>query len=158
MIPPKEPDDPDDPPEHDEVEVYTYKIQLTKTDKSTKALLSGAKFKLELYNEETRDWEQVGAEKTTGDDGVVFWDGLDEGTYRLTETDAPAGYIIDTRPVTVKLPADVGDTKTAAVSFTNGTVPHTGGSGTAVYTVAGLAILCCAAGVLLVSRKKKSGQ
>ena len=157
--PPIEADDPDDPPEHDEVEVYTYKIQLTKTDKSTKALLSGATFKLEmLTDEETDTWELVGEQKTTGEDGIVSWDGLDEGTYRLTETDAPAGYIIDTRPVTVKLPADAGDTKTAAVSFTNGTVPHTGGSGTAVYTVAGLAILCCAAGVLLVSRKKKSGQ
>lgn len=139
--------------------MYTYKIQLTKTDKSTKALLSGATFKLEmLTDEETDTWELVGEQKTTGEDGIVSWDGLDEGTYRLTETDAPAGYIIDTRPVTVKLPADAGDTKTAAVSFTNGTVPHTGGSGTAVYTVAGLAILCCAAGVLLVSRKKKSGQ
>lgn len=129
--PPKEPEDPDDPPEHDEVEVYTYKIQLTKTDKSTKALLSGATFKLEmLTDEETDTWELVGEQKTTGEDGIVSWDGLDEGTYRLTETDAPAGYIIDTRPVTVKLPADAGDTKTAAVSFTNGTVPHTGGSAT----------------------------
>lgn len=149
---------PGEPSEDDEVDVYTYKIQLTKVDKNdTSKKLPGAKFKLEKENADG-SWTQVGEEEVTDDDGILAWDGLKEGTYRLTETEAPDGYVQDTKPVTVNLPGNASTTsKIANVNFTNGGTPHTGGSGTVAYTAGGLTLLVCAAGVFVLSRKKSRG-
>lgn len=159
--PPKDPDDPDNPPESedDTVDVYTYKIQLNKTDKDTNAPLAEAKFKLEKKNDDNDGWTTVVEESATNEQGIVVWDGLKEGTYRLTETAAPAGYVKDSTPVEVALP-DKADTttKVANVTFTNGEAPHTGGSGTFGYTVGGLSLLGCAAVAYLISRKKKTNR
>ncbi len=156
--PDKDPEkDPDDPGEsgEDKVDVDTYKISLVKLDKddSTKEL-AGAKFKLEKQNEEGK-WVVFGTEQITNDDGVAAWDGLGEGSYRLTETEAPKNYIKVNKPLEVTLATDA-NTKTniANVTFTNGEAPHTGGSGTLIYTIVGLIILGGAAAVLIVSRRK----
>lgn len=153
--PPKDPDDPDDPPEseEDKVDVYTYKIQLNKTDKNTSEPLAEAKFKLEK-KDDGDNWTTVVEESATDEEGIVSWDGLKEGTYRLTETAAPTGYVKDSTPVEIMLPGDAGTTKVVNVAFTNGEAPHTGGSGTLAYTVVGLAILAVAGVGFVVSRKK----
>lgn len=157
--PPENPDDPDNPPESEEdtVDVYTYKIQLTKTDKDTNEALAGAAFKLEK-NEGNDSWTTIGSELTTDTNGIVAWDGLEEGTYRLTETNAPDGYVKDSTPVEITLPGNSdAQTKIANVSFTNGSAPHTGGSGTMIYTIVGLVILGGAAVIFVVSRRKSRG-
>lgn len=155
--PPIDPDDPpdDDESEEDEADVYTYKISLLKVDQDNNAVkLAGAEFKLEMQNEDG-EWDVVGENQLTNADGAAAWDGLKEGTYRLTEIKAPSGYIQSTTPMEVVLPGEADETTlTANAQFTNKQTPHTGGSGTLAYTVVGLAILAVAGVGFVVSRKK----
>lgn len=139
-----------DSSEEDEVYVYTYKIKLVKLDKNDdEKRLAGAEFKLETDDGSWTD------SKVTGADGIVEWDGLKEGSYSLTEVTAPDGYVKDATPVTIAIPDDAGDADfTATVRFMNGQAPSTGGSGTVLYTIAGLAILGGAAVLFVISRKK----
>jgi fimbrial isopeptide formation D2 family protein/LPXTG-motif cell wall-anchored protein len=69
---------------------FTYKVIINKVDKDKKPL-SGATFTLEKYNAATSDWDAIDQVET--EPGTVFtFKGLDDGKYRLTETNAPDGY------------------------------------------------------------------
>ncbi|MBO5976381.1 MAG: LPXTG cell wall anchor domain-containing protein, partial [Oscillospiraceae bacterium] len=53
--------------------------------------LTGAEFTLEKYNKATDSWIAIDQVETTA--GAVFtFEGLDDGNYRLTETETPDGY------------------------------------------------------------------
>ena len=52
--------------------------------------LEGASFKLERKNENL--WEPYGNEKTVNNNGIVIFEKLKEGEYRLIETKAPTNY------------------------------------------------------------------
>lgn len=151
------PEDPDPQPdpgesEEDEVGVYTCKISLLKLDKDdNEKKLSGAEFTLQIQNGE--NWDSIGT-VTTDANGIAEWDGLKAGAYRLTEIKAPDGYVMDNTPIAIDIPDDAGEDRIVNVTFTNGSTPSTGGSGTMIYTAIGLALLACAAGVFVVSRKK----
>lgn len=137
-----------------------YTIQLTKVDKENgTATLGGAEFALEKFNETTENWEAVeGSKRTTGNTGQAVWTGLEAGQYRLTETKAPDGYVKSDSVTEINLPENDPDHDgVVEVKFTNGKAPQTGGSGTMLYTAAGLTLLVCAAGVFVVSRKKSRG-
>jgi hypothetical protein len=84
---------------------YTYKLNLVKVDSSQQSTkLSGAKFTIQA----TKPDEGTGTvtqyvqadgtlgtdahEFTTGDDGSISVSGLDVGTYKVVETQAPEGY------------------------------------------------------------------
>lgn len=110
---------------------------------------------------------------TSGTDGYLTFPGLADGTYKLEEIKAPAGYNKIAAPITVSiitaLNADgtvgsvsVNDatydetTKTATVKVENQSgseLPSTGGMGTTILYIVG-GILVVMAGVLLVTRKK----
>ena len=55
-------------------------------------VLAGAKFKLE--QQIGNEWKIIKEEIITDDKGMITVSGLSNGNYRLTETDAPEGYII----------------------------------------------------------------
>ena len=56
-------------------------------------ILPGATFKLVKYNEETKKWDDVAdSTKTSGTDGLIKYEKLAPGKYRLVETAAPEGY------------------------------------------------------------------
>ena len=119
-------------------------------------------------------------EKTTGENGIITFNGLVDGFYKLLETQTPVGYnamftpiyfkitggavdltdedgqVIDAQPlVTLTKKSSGTDEDTFTVSNTPGVVlPSTGGTGTLIYTVAGIALIVLA-GVLLVSRRKR---
>lgn len=133
-----------------------YTVEVRKVDKDTGAPLAGAVFQLEKRVGEN-SWEQVGDLQKTGADGSVRWTGLGEGTFRVTEVSAPSGYLKVSKPQELTIPANAGDGGVVRVQFENGKAPQTGGGGTLAYTAAGLALLCCAAGVLTLSRKKNRG-
>ena len=162
------------------VKVYTSKIVIDKYETGSKTTkLPGAEFV--LYKEVTTDagsspmyykWNKTDkkvdwvADKaaatvvTTNDAGEATFGGLADGTYKLEETKAPAGYNPLTAPVEVEVAGSTTDTTKLSVTAevenkTGTTLPSTGGMGTTVFYVLG-AVLVMGAVVLLVTKKRMS--
>ena len=133
----------------DIVYVNTYAIDIFKYDQADKTGLVGAEFT--LTDAEGTVIDTV----TSGEDGHVVIGGLGAGTYTLTETKAPEGYVKSDTPLTIVIPDDADETFTVNVSFANSQIPHTGGTGTLMFTIGGAAIIATAGVLLLVSRKKR---
>ena len=135
--------------EKDIVYVNTYAVDIFKYDQADNTGLAGAEF--ELKNSEG----EVIATVTSGEGGHVVIDGLDAGTYTLTETKAPEGYVKSDTPLTIVIPDDADETFTVNVNFANSQIPHTGGTGTLMFTIGGIALMGTAGLLLVVSRKKR---
>ena len=133
----------------DIVYVNTYAIDIFKYDQADNTGLVGAEF--ELKNSEGVVISTV----TSGEDGYAVIDGLDAGTYTLTETEAPEGFVKSDTPLTIVIPDNADGNNVVSVSFANSQIPHTGGTGTLMFTIGGAAIIATAGVLLLVSRKKK---
>ena len=179
------------PKDPGEVTGYTGDITITKYDENGSEggnTLTGAKFSLkEQGSNEPIKFTQKTAEDGTAIPGQYIYDengtvtevevdssglvklsGLEEGTYVITETEAPEGYAINTSipavtisdkkivdgeqtDVTenVKVSADVTDTKLASL-------PFTGGMGTTLFTAFGVIIMVAAAGLYFANKKKSA--
>ena len=135
--------------EKDIVYVNTYAIDIFKYDQANNTGLAGAEF--ELKNSEGVVISTV----TSGQDGHVVIDGLDSGTYTLTETKAPDGYVKSDTPLTIIIPKDADGENVVSVSFANSQIPHTGGTGTLMFTIGGIALMGTAGLLLVISRKKR---
>ena len=157
----------------DKVIAFTYKVEVNKTD-GTNAL-DGATFTLEKNVNGT--WTAL--ELVEADNGSTFtFTGLDDGDYRLTETEAPQNYNKLTDPIefTVSAEHDVeeanpqltaltGDTftgnvttgilSTEIVNESGSKLPSTGGIGTYIFYILGT-ILVAGAFILIVSKKRMS--
>lgn len=162
----------------DTVTVFTYKVVINKVDQDKKPL-AGAKFKLEkkLVN---GSYKEVATVSTTAGSKFEF-KGLDDGEYRLTETETPAGYN-SIAPITFKVTAshetesdmpkltdlngekvsgeikfekdvNTGSLTTDVVNKKGSLLPNTGGIGTTLLYLAG-SILVVGAGILLVTKKR----
>lgn len=127
--------------------------------------------------------EEVSATGTVGDDGVLIFDGLAEGTYEIEEIIAPTGYNLLKDKITVVItctePTEVDakdNTATWAYTITGAvtqdettsedgrvhitvenkagaTLPETGGTGTTMFYIIG-GVLVLAAVVLLVTKRR----
>lgn len=189
----------------DEVIVFTYELDVTKTDNKAEneaTKLQGAEFVLyrEVENENSTDendktikeyvkvdgnrkvtgWttERVKASTLTSDaNGLFKIIGLDEGTYYLEETKAPAGYNLLTEPIKIVVTATIenkaltalkisvddknetnGDVTTGVVSTTvvnvpGSKLPETGGMGTTLFYVVGGALVAGAVVVMLLKKR-----
>lgn len=101
----------------DEVLVFTYELDTTKTDASTNAALKDAKFVLKnkdgkfakLDNDKKVsawvDTQNDATELISGTDGKFVVIGLDAGDYILVETEAPSGYNKIEGEIAVKITA-----------------------------------------------------
>ena len=162
----------------------TYKIPVfkyTKKNDGTYKGLPGAIFTLsknqnggnpiELVETETagtyrvaKKTEETGIKKitevTTPDDGEFTIQGLDAGTYYLTEIQQPDGYNKLSAPVEIVIKEDgtitIGDNTVEKVEVENKSgsiLPSTGGMGTTLFYIFG-AILVIGSGVVLITKKR----
>lgn len=185
---------------HDKVIVFTYGLDVTKVDsKDGNTKLKDAEFKLK--NSDNK-WATITDGKVTGwttteNDGSVLKSdvegnfkvtGLDDGTYTLVETKAPAGYNLPADGFSVTLKATTANDQTwdgtantaltdlaVKVDQTNGTgnvdtglgaitikntqgssLPSTGGMGTVLLYVAGIAVFVLAGATLVMALRRRN--
>lgn len=158
----------------DETTVYTYGMKISKVDEDTNAGLSGAEFTLSKDGQEIsfvgeNGVYHVAAAGETGNktvvvdgNGLLTLNGLDAGTYSLTETKAPDGYVklqnsveivISDSDMNGKVESDGqelsdGYMPVTVKNDTGFTLPVTGGMGTTLFNVAGIALV--GSGLLLI--------
>ncbi len=141
--------------EEDTVTVYTYQLEIFKYDQSTNEGLGGAKFQLYQKDENGDIIEGSVRELISGADGYIVVEGLDGGIYYLKETEAPEGYVCSEEELEVDISGKADAEQIVKVKFANSNIPHTGGTGTRMYTIGGAAIIAAAGILLVVSRRKK---
>ncbi len=140
-----------------------------KVDGISGSALSGAEFEL------TDAEGQVVATATSGEDGLMHFRELTEGTYTLTETKVPDGYMdnklsvtvtITQNPVTMEYGIFFGDRYPGVGSsedplclpnYTTPVLPSTGGAGTKLYTAGGALLIAAAACLLYIQNKRRRG-
>lgn len=186
---------------HDKVIVFTYGLDVTKVDsKNTETKLKDAEFKLKnsdgkwatITDGKVTGWtatENDGAVLKSDADGNFKVTGLDDGTYTLVETKAPAGYNLPADGFSVTLKAttvndqtwngtantaltglavkvddqtDVTgnvDTGLGAITIKNtqgSSLPSTGGMGTVLLYVAGVAVFALAGVTLVMALRRRN--
>ena len=170
----------------DEERVYTYGIEITKTgDGNTKLegakfTLNPVKGNLlkfvkdgSVYRPALSGEENVTTTLVSDANGLITIKGLDLGTYILTETKAPEGYELPADPTTTIELIDEADPSTGkpdgilnsdtdgtyegtVVNTKPGTLPRTGGIGTAVFTVCGILLMAGAVLLMVVVSRRKN--
>lgn len=166
----------------DKVIVFTYEVDINKVNKDNEPL-EGATFLLEKKNS-NGEWVKVAELEATksGTSYTSKFQRVDDGTYRLTETKAPAGYTpIAPKEFTISAEHDTDSdnpqlTKFGITGLTDSTIsntegtasadivntkgsslPSTGGMGTTVLYAAGAAIVLMAAfGIAFAVRRRNA--
>ena len=167
------------------VEGFTGSFILTKVDATGGNTLSGAKFSVSATENGdaltfVKDSDGVYTLSTLSDgtvtelevasDGTLKVQGLAEGTYYVTETQAPEGYSINSEAMEVEINPEYAETTRLSVSQAKdnvelsgesyyfkdsklSTLPFTGGMGTTIFTVLGVAIMAIAAALYFATKK-----
>ncbi|MBE5914067.1 MAG: LPXTG cell wall anchor domain-containing protein [Pseudobutyrivibrio ruminis] len=153
---------------------YTGDATLTKYDANQTNILSGAKFnvvtkKADGTVESTLKFERVetgvyklseandAVDEIEATNGTVQIIGLDEGTYYFHETVAPTGYSLNPSDTQVVIVANTEKNVSVAGVMTDTTLiqlPFTGGMGTTIFTVLGVAIMAMAAALYFATKRK----
>lgn len=155
------------------------RIKITKvdaTDENTK--LANVEFKLEKYDENNKTWSEV-LTRTTGngengsEKGILYFENLANGRYRLTETKAAEGYSLLKGPITIVINRPNGATidgrEYAENQITNNTIaitisnraqfdlPATGGYGRYIVILGGLALAGLGLLMYRLQKRRKGG-
>lgn len=180
----------------EETTTYVWKLNVHKyalNSTNNEVALSGAKFVLYRMDGDTKKYAKLTNNKIDGwvndkgnattletsGTGDILIEGLNEGTYYLEETEAPAGYNKLTEPIEVEITATTSVTsgsetvqyknssETSYTPATDATVkvlnsagtqlPSTGGIGTTLFYVIG-GVLMAVAAVLLVTKKRMNSK
>jgi len=117
--------------------------------------------------QEITDCVAASAASCTGADkdpaaGAFNLAGLDMGDYTLVEKSAPAGYVLDTTPHRFTLTSDRKDfaftTAFKNVQRAAVTLPLTGGTGSDLFTLGGLAVLLGAGVTAVVLHRRRAAK
>ena len=138
-----------------EVNVYTYGVQIKKVDSDGTTALDGAKFQIKNTDGVVLD------EQVSDTNGLVNFERLAPGTYKVVEIEAPANYQLLKDEITVELTKDNATTNGMyQITVTNSkfATPVTGGIGSIVFVVAGLSIMGLGAFLFFKSRKKNESK
>ena len=163
----------------DKVIVFTYEVDINKVNED-RAPLEGALFRLEKkVNNRWGLVDEIGATKN-GDSYTSKFQRVDDGTYRLTEIKAPAGYTpIAPKEFTINATHSDGDNpelimfqitgltndviaNTAGIASTDivntkgSSLPSTGGMGTVLLYVAGIAVFVLAGATLVMALRRRN--
>lgn len=168
----------------DTVIVFTYKLDVDKLDGNNKPL-DGAGFTLYKFDFTANNWVSVKVIKDVDADTKFEFNGLDDGKYKLVETEVPVGYnkaadieftvtadhvalsdaptlekiTVNNSVITVEMTENneyyTGVLSTDVVNESGTTLPETGGVGTTMFYVIG-AILMVGAAVVMITRKRMS--
>ena len=129
-------------------------LTVTKVDKTNPTIkLSGGIF--ELQNADgtlVKDINGNEVRGTTDSNGKITWANIPYGTYQLVEIQAPDGFNLLDEDIEVVIDADHTDVSKTIENVPVKELPATGGMGTTVFTLVGLAIMI---GSGFVYKKKK---
>ena len=126
------------------------------TDKNAKIefVYVGKDGDVSVYKKATADDTEKKVTNIVAENGKVIAKGLDDGEYAIVEEKAPKGYsVVPVANATIvngtnpTVTVDVSDTQLHEL-------PHTGGIGTTIFTIAGCLIMVTAAGLFFASRKR----
>lgn len=144
--------------------VYTFEIPVKKVDGNTNAVITESAAKFTLYTDADCTTVAMNGAETATTNGIAKFTGLKAGTYYLKETAAPTGYNLNSSVFTVVI-SDQGvvTVNGAAASEVTVedfplTVPETGGVGTIMFTIGGIALIACAGVLFLIVMRKKTSK
>ncbi|SHF34474.1 LPXTG-motif cell wall anchor domain-containing protein [Trichococcus flocculiformis] len=129
-------------------------LVILKVDKSDPTKnLAGAIFELRKADDSiVKDINGNEVRGTTDSDGLITWANIPYGTYKLVEIQAPDGFNLLDEDIEVVIDADHTDVSKTIENVPVKELPATGGMGTTVFTLVGLAIMI---GSGFVYKKKK---
>ncbi len=168
----------------DSANVYTYAMNVTKVDGETDAPLSGAQFTLSkdetevmfVFENDKYRVAKAGEEATNtlevNEQGLLLMEGLDAGTYKLTETVAPDEYMKLQNPIEIiiadedldgKVEADGKELESGTMPVTvknekGFTLPTTGGAGTLLFNMVGVIMMGAGVVLILIFMSKKKNE
>ena len=172
--------DPEDDSDYDHVINYSGKVTLIKKDENdTTKTLPGASFvllngdqtkvaevvdgKIAAWKDYDKDADTSAYYLTTDENGQIEVKGLDKDLkYFFVEKKAPTGYTVDSTPHEVtnwKTSIAANDVQEATLEVLDSNLirlPFTGGMGTTIFTVLGVAIMAIAAALFFASKRKAS--
>ena len=167
----------------DKVIVFTYQLDINKTfNGGTPAENDLPKFKLYKFDSATNDYTidrgEVTITKTEDDKYTASFKRVDDGRYKLVETKTPAGFntAADTlfeitadhdaesdnpRLTVLKINTTAGNTTTGTVTADvvnqkGSNLPSTGGMGTVLLYVAGIAVFVLAGATLVMALRRRN--